>query len=52
MTDNSENYKYTLNMDQEMIDECLKANYNITLDTLFLGENKNHTLRVRRLEIK
>ncbi len=52
MTDNSENYKYTLNMDQEMIDDCLKANYNITLDTLFLGENKNHTLRVRRLEIK
>jgi formyltetrahydrofolate synthetase len=39
-------------MNQQMIDECLKTNYNVTLDTSFLGEDKNHTLRIRRLEIK
>ncbi len=52
MTDNSESYKYNFNMNQDIINECLKANYKITLDTSILGENKNHTLRIRRLEMK
>ena len=52
MPDNYDGYKYTFNMTPKMIDKCLKTSYNVTLDTLFLGENKNHTLRIRRLEIK
>jgi hypothetical protein len=52
LTDNSGDYKYTIDMSQQTIDECLMRNYNITLDTCLLGENKNHTLRIRRLEIK
>jgi hypothetical protein len=52
MTANFEGNKYTINMNQQMIDECLKTNYNVTLDTSFLGKDKNLTLRIRRLEIK
>jgi len=52
MTNKSDGYKYNLNMTEQMIDKCLSANYNVILDTSFLGENKNHTLRVRRLEVK
>lgn len=52
MTGDIEGFKYPINMNQQMIDECLKTNYNVTLDTSFLGEDKNHTLRIRRLEIK
>jgi len=52
LTDKSDGYKYNLQMDEQMIDQCLRSNYNVTLDTIFLGENKNHTLRVRRLQIR
>ncbi len=52
LTDKSDGYKYNLNMNEQTIDKCLRSNYNVTLDTTFLGENKNHMLRVRRLQIK
>lgn len=52
ITGSIKGFKYTFNMNQQMIDECLKGNYKVTLDTSFLGATINHTLRVRRLEIK
>ena len=44
ITDSSSNYKYDINMKQQMVDDCLKANYIIEMDTLILGKNKNNKL--------
>lgn len=52
MTGPIEGFRDPIYMDQRMFDRCLESNFNITLDTFFLGENKNYTLEVRRLEIK
>jgi len=52
ITGDIEKYKYEINMNQEMIDECLKANYKVTLDTSFAGNTKKYDLRLRRIEIK
>ncbi len=52
MTGCIEGFRDPINMDQKILDECLRSNYNITLDTSFSGQSEKYTLRVRRLEIK
>jgi hypothetical protein len=52
MTGDIKGFKYPVKMTQEMIDTCLKTNFNVTLDTSFSGSETKFTLRIRRLEIK
>lgn len=50
LNDNLIDYSYVLKLNTQMLDKCLYSNYSITLDTLFIGENKHSSIRIRRLE--
>jgi mannosyltransferase len=52
MTCDPTGFDHPVNMSPQIVNEYLRNNYTITLDTFLLGENKKYTLRIRRLEIK
>ena len=43
---------YNSNGNRKMVNDYITNHYSITMDTLFFGLSKKHSLRVRRLEKK
>lgn len=50
INDNLIGYSSNLQLTSNMLDKYLNFHYNIKLDTLFFGNSKNLSLRIRRLE--
>lgn len=49
ITNNISSFKYNLHLNNRIINDFFKSNYNIKFDTTILGRNENQNLRIRRL---
>lgn len=50
INDNLIGYSSNLKLTSKMMDQCLNSHFTIALDTLFFGNSKRQSLRIRRLE--